>query len=116
MRIFKRLFEREWFQGAFVIETDGWLGETADARKIIAACREAKAQIDTFDSQALKLISDDECGVPHGRRSQIVQIVEEEDGAYVGWLDEMIPRFNKGMTQQGAARPEEISSGLPVNG
>ena len=76
-----RLFEREWLQGAFVVETDGWLGEIADTGKIIASCREANAQIDAFDSEALKLISDDECGVLHGRRSQIVQVVEEENRA-----------------------------------
>jgi hypothetical protein len=60
LRIFKRLFEREWPQGTFVIESDGWLCETVDARRIIASCRKANAQINTLDSEALELISDDE--------------------------------------------------------
>jgi hypothetical protein len=59
LRVFKGLFEREWLQVTFAIETDGWLGETADARRIIACCRKATAQIDTFDSEALKRTSDE---------------------------------------------------------
>ena len=116
LRIFERLFEREWLQGAFVIETDGRLGETAEAGEIVASCRKANAQIDTFNSEALKLISDDERGVLHGRRSQILQIIEEENRACLGWPDKMIPRFNKGVMQQSAARTEEILPWLPVNG
>ena len=41
-----------------------------------------------------------------GRRSQIAKIVEEHERAVVGWPNEMIPRFNEGVTQQSAGRTE----------
>jgi hypothetical protein len=36
------------------------------------------------------------------RRSQIAQIIEEQERALVGWPNGMIPRFNEGVTQQSA--------------
>src|SRR5438876_2173164 len=53
---FGRLFKTEWLQRALVVEANGRFSETTDARKIIGLSTETDAEVDTLDSEKLKLV------------------------------------------------------------